>query len=264
MAKAPAKTAVTVKAKGQLPANYEESQAADIAAFKNRLAVSDTNKIAVTQDKFFKVPVAGSDSQKTQTVAGIIVDFAARKNYYSVPFNRDNPVPPDCFAIGFVAHDNLMPSENAPEAQCDNCRGCAHNKFEKLPTGKWKAKDCGDMYRLAIVAPDDSGEGRLMTIDISSTGTKAFDKYVRTLAQLQKAPYNVVTEFSFDPQSDYPSVRCESLTDVPKQAIGFVLSLREEAERLVTMEPNLDGYAEKVAQAKKALPAPRKPAKKAA
>lgn len=263
-AKAKPSTAVATMPKAALPENYEEAQAADIASFKSRLAVSETNKIQVTQDKFFKVPVQGGDSEKVEEIAGIIVEFAARKNYYSTQFDRDNPIPPDCHAIGFVNHDNLMPQETALNAQCDNCRGCAMNKFEKLPNGKWKAKECKDSYRLALLAPDDDGSGRLMTLDISSTGIKAFDKYVRTLAAVQKAPYNVVTVFSFDPTSEYPSVRFEQGNDVPKQAVGFVLQAREEAAALVSKEPNLEVEEKPAAKPARKLSAPKKPMKKAA
>lgn len=263
-AKAASKTAVAIATpKMALPANYEETHQADISAFKNRLAASESNKIQVTQDKFFKVPVPNDDPQKVHTVSGIIVDFAARKAYYESGFDPKNPMPPECFAIGFVAHDNLIPSENAPNGQHNACRGCAQNQWEKDAKGGWIPPNCKTSYRLALLAPDDNGEGRLLTLDISSTGTKAFDKYVRKLAAVQKAPYNVVTEFSFDPDSDYPSVRCEELNDVPSTAVGFVLSTRDEALGLVAREPNLEDYEEKKASTKK-LPAPKRGLKKAA
>jgi hypothetical protein len=254
-------TALTTP-KVALPANYEEVQQADINAFKNRLAISESNKIAVTQDAHFKVPTSDGDAVKAKTVSGIIVDFAARRNYYDVSFDRDNPVPPRCFAIGFVTHDNLLPDEEALDTQNSACRGCAMNVWDKDAKGKWIPPLCSSSYRLAILAPDDNGEGRLMTLDISSTATKHFDKYVRALAAVQKAPYNVVTDFSFDPACEYPSVRFTAGADVPKTAIGFVLTTRDEAVTLVTRKPNLE--VTEAAKPAKKLPAPRKPLKKAA
>lgn len=253
---AKAGTAVALKS-ASLPANYDQDAA--INAFKNRLAVSESNKIQVTQDKYFKVPVKDGDAVKEDVIYGIIVDFAARKNYYDQPFDRDNPIPPQCHAIGFVAHDSLLPAETALDAQSDTCKTCAQNKFVQQPNGKWSPKECKDSYRLAILAPDDDGEGRLMTLEISSTGIKAFDTYVRSLAKVQKTPFQVVTEFFFDPDSEYPSVRCAANADVPKNAIGFVLQQQEAALQLVSREPNLE-VEEQPAAAKgkggKALPKP--------
>lgn len=254
-------TAVAKLKTASLPANYTETQEADINAFKSRLAVSESNKIQVTQDKYFKLPSKDGDSTKIKTISGIIIDFSSRKAYYEHGFDRDNPTPPGCFAVGFAAHDNLMPSDNSPEKQSDTCRNCAQNKFEQLPNGKWKAKNCKDSYRLALLAPDDDGEGKIMTLDISATATREFDKYVRSLASNHSAPYNVITEFSFDPKSEYPSVRCINIGDVPKTAIGFVLAQRDNATQLIAKEPSTEGFEEKVMA--KRLPAP-KPRKKAA
>ena len=46
------KTAVAT-AKVALPADYNDRVSADISAFKSRLSVAESNKIAVTQDKKF-------------------------------------------------------------------------------------------------------------------------------------------------------------------------------------------------------------------
>lgn len=251
--KKPAATAVAKIKAAPLPADYDEQAA--INAFKSRLSVSETNKIQVTQDKHFKVPMAGGDAEKVNVISGIIVDFSSRKNFYENGFDRDNPTPPNCFAIGFMAHDNLLPDEDSPEAQGETCRACARNQWEKDAKGKWIAPECKSSYRLALIAPDDDGKGRLLTLDLSSTATKEFDKYVRSLANLQKAPYHVVTEFSFDPKSEYPSVRCEMINEVPKNGLGFIVGLRDEATTLVSRKPNLEGFEEKVAA--KRLPAPK-------
>jgi hypothetical protein len=248
-----------------LPTNYDEVQQADISAFKNRLAVTESNKISVTQQGDFKVPVPGDDPIKSKTISGIIVDFASRKAFYSSGFDRDNPIPPDCFAIGFVAHDNLLSDEDSPNRQNETCKGCSRNVWEKDAQGKWIPPECKSSYRLALLAPDDDGSGRLMTLDLSSTAIKEHDKYVRALSNKQLAPYNVVTEFFFDPNSEYPSVRSRDIAEVPRTALGFVLSTRDDALGIVTRKPNLDGFEEKKAAAsKRKLPAPKKPLKKAA
>jgi len=254
MATAKKTPAVPAKAKPSLPANYEDKVQSDLAAFKSRLAVQETNAIRVTQDKKFKVPFDGDDV-KVDAISGIIIDFAAHKRYYETDFDRDNPVPPNCFAVGFLPHDQLTPSESAPEMQCeegDTCKLCSRNKFVQTANGKWLPKDCKDSYVIAMIAPDSD---KLMTLSISSTAIKAFDKYIRELASNGFAPYQVVTEFTFDPKSDYPSVRPAMTKAVPKDVMGVVMSVRDDAIPLVSQEPKTDGFEEKVVA--KRLPPPK-------
>ncbi len=251
----PKKTGIALKSNMQLPADFKDRKAANIAAFKSRLAVADSSKIAVTQDKKFKLPSQAGDTIKVDTVCGIIIDFAAHKRFYETSFDKDNPVPPNCYAVGFQAHDSLIPADTSPEAQSELCKGCERNKFTQNAAGKWLPKDCKDHYTLALLAPDDNGDGKLMTLNISSTGIKAFDKYVRDLANEGKALYEVLTEFSFDPKSDYASVRCAFVEDIPQSGLGLIVSVQEEAMRLVSQEPVIDGFEEKVVA--KRLPAPK-------
>jgi hypothetical protein len=257
MPRAPKSTAVTKATPAvQLPANYDERVQNDISAFKNRLAVSESNKITVTQDKKFRLPGDGGTGEKVDRVSGIIIDFCAHKAYYETDFDRDNPVPPNCFALGFVAHDNLMPSDNSPDCQSeDGCRSCSRNQFTQTATGKWLPKSCKDSYTIALMAPDDDGKGTLMILGISSTAIKAFDKYIRDLANSGRAPYQVVTEFYFDPKSDYPSVRANFINDMPDEGMGLVMSVQDEAAKIISQEPKTDGFEEKVVA--KRLPPPK-------
>jgi hypothetical protein len=252
------KSTALANVKSTLPANFEEQHAADIARFKERLAVSESSRIQVTQDKHFKVPNGDAQTDKVATVRGIIVDFSTRKAYYEADFDRDNPAPPNCFAIGFTQHDNLLPDPASPDPQHDICRGCQHNSFTQLPNGKWQAKGCKDTYRLALISPDGSGDAKLMTLDVSATSVREFDKYVRGLANMGKAPYQVITEFSFDPAKEYPSVRFSMDDDVPRNAMGMVVDQRDEAAKLVALPPNLDNFEERVVAKRAPAPKPRK------
>lgn len=95
-----------------------------------------------------------------------------------------------------------------------------------------------------------------MTLDISATATKSFDSYVRTLMNMDKNLHEVITEFSFDPASEYPSIRCRMLDDVPEKALGFVVSQMQDAEGIVSAEPDVSEFQEKVVD--KRAPAPKK------
>lgn len=247
-----AKTAVA-KAKPALPANFQDQVQNDLAAFKSRLATVESNAIRVTQDKKFRVPHDG-EAVKVDTITGIIVDFAAHRRLYEGVFDRENPTPPTCFAVGFVPHAQLEPSMNSPENQNPEggCTSCSKSEWKKDAKDKWIVPPCKESFVLALIAPDSD---ELMTLSVSSTAVKHFTKYVRDLAASGKTPYQVVTHFSFDPKEEYPSVRFTNDKDVPKDVMGVVMSVRDDAIALVSQEPKTDGFEEKVVA--KRLPAPK-------
>lgn len=261
---APKKTPSTAvaKAKIPLPANYEEQVQTDMAAFKNRMSVNAVTSIKNQQDKTFLIPSAdGAEDVECKTFVGIIVDFCAHKAWYEFDYVAGEQVPPNCFALGFVTHNSLMPSDNSPDIQADACAGCDKNQFVQQANGKWSPKECGDRWVLAVL----DSEGRMLKASISSTGIKPFEEYVKKLAAQGQAPYHVLTEFSFADDSKYPSVRCTKFDTVPKDGLGLVLSMREQAIAMVSQEPILDAFEEKVV-AKRAPPpkAARGGARKAA
>jgi hypothetical protein len=234
----------------------------------------ESNKISVTQDKKFKLPDADGEIVKVDTVAGVIVDFAAQMRWYEHAYNKDETVPPNCFAVGFASHRQLSPSGTSPEPQVKlptstdekdtrgtTCGTCERFKFEKDAKGNWLPPECKARYVLAIIAADDAGDGKLMKLEISSTGTQAFEKYIRDLSASGRAPYQVVTKFSFDPKKDYASVRCEKLADAPPAAVVAALNIRDEATRVVSQEPSVEGFEEKVAAKRLS---PKRGARKAA
>lgn len=251
VAKKSSTTAVAARAQVQLPAEIQEEMNADIVAFQNRMSAPSGNRIAITQDRKFR----GTDGEKYETLSGVIVDFIAKKAWYEGAFDKDNIVPPNCFALGFVPHNALEPSENSPDKQCEECSSCAYDKFKSAVNGKGKA--CKDAYVLAMLPPDAEAGTPLMTLEISATGIKPFDKYVRDLARdFGKAPYCFVTNFSMDPNVDYSSVRCDNPEPASSDLIALAWSLRADAKKLLAAEPDVSEFDEKV-RSKKA------PAKKA-
>jgi len=251
------KNAVVQKAKVDLPATVQAAMANDITSFQNRLAAPTGNRIAVTQDRKFRAP----NGDKFDRVSGIIVDFIAKKAWYPNPYDKDNIVPPHCFGLDFVAHSALEPSENSPERQCETCATCPKNAFGSAENGKGKA--CKDSYVLALLGPDAEEGSPLMTLEISATGIKPFEKYVRDLArETGKAPYAFVTEFFMDDSVDYASVRCGFPLEASPELIMMALSRREEAATLLSTEPDVSGFEEKMASLKPQKKAPAKAARR--
>lgn len=259
--KAPAgAVAVVPRAQVQLPAAVQERMTADIAAFQERMNAPTGTRIAVTQDKHFKNAL----DEKFKAIQGVIVNFVAKKAWYQDPFDKDERVPPNCFAIGTVSHNELEPSENSPDIQSsEGCRTCPKNQFKSAANGKGKA--CKDSYVLALLPPDaalDGADSSLVTLEISATGITPFEKYVRALSRdYGKAPYAFVTGFGFEPTVDYPSVRCVDPQPADVELVTMALDHYEEALKMLLTEPDVSEFDTKVrnknappAAAKKAAP----------
>ena len=248
-------TAVVSRAQVSLPAAVQESMNRDMAAFQERMSAPSGTRIAVTQDRKFRDP----DGNKHDTISGVIVDFIAKRAWYEGAYNKDNIVPPNCFTLGFEPHANLLPSINAPDKQNEDCKTCQKGQFKSADNGKGKA--CKESYVLALLPPDAEEDTELRTLEISATGIKPFEKYVRDLARdYGKAPYVFVTEFSMDDNVDYASVRAGNPQFADTELIALAYSRREDAAKLLSVEPNVGEFDEKVVAARVTKRAPAKPA----
>lgn len=253
----PRKTAVATRNATQvaLPAEIEAALKADVAKFQERLAVPTGNKISITQDRKFRNPAG----DKYDSVQGVIVDFISKKAYYGGRvYDAENITPPDCFALDFVPHDSLIPSENSPKRQADDCKTCPLNAFKSAANGKGKA--CKESYVLALLPPDADATSELMTLELSATAIKSFEKYVRDVARDFGPAYSVVTTFVMDDTVDYPSVRCIDAVRADNALIALAYNRREDAAKLLAVEPDVSGYEEAVAPKAKQRLVAAKPA----
>jgi hypothetical protein len=249
------------KAPSTAVATKRESLPVDVQALleKQKNAVMDkigrptSTVIQIKQNKNFVLP----NGEITEgPIDLVILDFVSMNTFYEGAYDKDNIASPVCFAIGDNP-DALIPSVNAPEVQADTCAVCPMNKYESAERGKGKA--CKNMRVLAVMAADASDEDKIWLLRVSPTGLKAYDAYVRNLAQRNNvAPIQVVTKVGFDPNSDYPSLRFAPERVLIGDSLAFFLSRVEEAGELVRTEPDYSHAEEEKKPAKKA-PA-RKPA----
>ncbi len=233
--------------KATLPANYEDQMAADVAALSKQLAVSAGKSVQVTQAKKFRYTM--DDEQiEVDTFKGVIVAFVAHNAYYEGAYNKDNVVPPNCFAIGTVKNDELVSSENAPDPQngeSGDCKSCWANQWKSAATGNGKA--CKNAIKLAVLMAD----GEVRPLSLSSTALKAFGEYCTTVARtFTVAPYGVMTTFSFDPKSEYASVRCSNPIKLEKDQLAVAMSMRQDAMAMLQTEPDVSEFQEKVVDAR--------------
>lgn len=250
-------TAVAVRAQISLPANIDEIDKQEMAEYQKRLLAPTGNRIAVTQAKKFRLP----SGEEADEIEAVIVDFAAGNFYYPEAFDRDNIVPPKCFAIG-LDPTKLVPSDKSKEKQHEDCAGCWANQFKSHENGK--AKACQNTRQLALLPPDADVESPLNVLKVSSTGSRIFDDFVAKTSKAMNKPMRaVIVRFTFSPEYDYPSMRFEVVGPCPKDLYALAFSRKDEAKAMLLAEPDYTEPEEKAAPAKgKGPQKPKAPAGK--
>ena len=240
--KAPAKnaakktgTAVAIKKpSGGAIVDIKAQMAADLAALSNRTAPAGGDKIQLKNKKFV---LPSGDS--TDVLQAVIVEFVSVNNFYEGTYDPKAISPPACFAIGTIP-TQLVPSPNAPAIQSDSCAGCPMNQYGSASVGEGKA--CKNQRRLALLPPGGTADDAIMVLDVSPTGLKSFDSYVRSVAQkFGVTPVGVVTEISFDPNVDYASLRFGN--PEPNESLAEHYGRRTEAMERITQEPDVSSYS---------------------
>ena len=251
-AKAAAKpgTAVAVKKSnaGAL-VSIKDQMAKELAMLGDRTAPAGGDKIQLKNDKTFNLP----DGSKVSELQVVVVDFMAMNNFYEGAYDKDNISPPACFAIGQVI-TQMVPSDNSPVKQSDSCSVCPMNQFGSAGNGK----ACKNMRRLCVLPPDADADTPMWVLDVSPTGLKSFDGYVKSVAaKFGVLPIGVVTTVTMDPNVDYPSLRFGD--PQPNENMEDHWPRRGEAMERLTQEPDVSTYATPAPPKGRGAPA-RKPA----
>ena len=120
-----ATTSVAVKAKANTAVvSIKEQIAAQVAAMGDRIAPPTGSKIKLSPGSM----TLPDGTRTTDPLDVVIVDFVAKNSFYPGAFDKDNIVPPVCFAIG-TNPAKLTPSPNSPEPQASSCAECPMNAF---------------------------------------------------------------------------------------------------------------------------------------
>ena len=253
MATTKAKTAVATKSSTAvaMPMSYEQ----ELEKLRARLTAPSGDRIKI-DNKTFKLP----SGDVLNELDAVIVDFVYTNKYYEGMYDKDNIVPPTCFAISADPQD-LKPSPNSPEIQCeDGCAGCAMNQWGS--DGKGKA--CKNRMLLALLPGDATLDTPLMLLDISPTAVKPFSAYASSVARgLQRPPYGVLTKITCNPavKHDQAQFSDPQLIDDP-EFIDMIRSRIPEARERLMVEPDVSAIqaANDARPAKGRLMAPKKAA----
>jgi hypothetical protein len=235
---APAKSAkagtnaVALKKTSGAVVDIRAQLAAQAAAMNERTAPASGISIR-TAGKKFAFPDGRKDDGPVEMV---VIDFVARNEFYEADFDKDNIVPPACFAIGTIP-TKLIPSGNSPQQQCDDCASCPMNAFGS----KGKGKACSNTRLLAVVEPGSDADAPIYLLKVSPTGLKSFDGFVQSTSRtFQVPPVGVVVTVGFDDGEDYPKL---TFTDAkPNEDLEVHFGRQEEARALLNQEPDVSGY----------------------
>ena len=244
-------TAVAVKKNTSTAVvNIQEMLRKQAEANAARVEPGSGKSIRIGQDKSFTLP----DGTKTrESLQLVVVDFVSRNEYYEGAYNKDDITPPNCFAI-HPEPKQLVPSDNSPNKQCDDCASCPMNQFGSAPTGAGKA--CKNTRVLAVMPPDADDDTEIWTLKVSPTAIKAFDGFVAGVNRaFQLPPVGVVVTVGFSDAKDFPSLEFTDPQLNENVAIHF--GRQDEAREMLMREPDVSSFgAEK--------PAAKAPARKVA
>ena len=212
--------------------SLQEKIKAELAEVRNSVAPPSSNKIS-TKDKKFTLP-DGTVNQGP--MHAVILDHRNMNRYYTKPYDANNPVPPDCFAIAKNFAD-LSPDnhEDVADPQADTCSTCPMNQFGSAPNGKGKA--CRNMVRLAVVPVTASGddESQIMTLEVPPSALRHWNAHVNELESTGMLPVQVVTEIAFDASKSFPcpTFKVSRAHDDLEQ----FWALREKAQAMLEQTP---------------------------
>lgn len=246
--KAPGKasTAVTVKKTSALAvADIQAALRKQVEANASRIEPGGGLNINIGQDKSFTLP----DGTKTrEPLQLVVVDFVAANNWYEGAYVKDGNNTVACFAI----HENpkqLVPSDNSPSKQSDDCASCPLNVYGSSPTGAGKA--CNNNRLLAVLPPDADESTPIWLLKVSPTAIREFDGFVASVKRtFDLPPIGVVVTVDFNDKKDYASLIFTSPEINENVAVHF--GRQEEARELLLREPDVSRYGQEAEAPKKA------------
>jgi len=225
--------------KANLPINYQEELLKEAQEISKRIAAPSGDRIKVDSHGF-TLP----DGTSGEEMHVVVVDFLSSNVYFDRPYNKDNPSPPACFAIGREP-TTLVPSENSPVRQADACAGCPLNQFGTALTGKGKA--CKNTRLLAVMplkaVTEAQEDAPIYILQVPPTSLKVFDKYVSSLAaRFKMSPVGVATKITPNKALDYAAPLFDVVRPLQDEEIAFAMSRRSEATERLVAEPDVSTY----------------------
>lgn len=227
---------MNIKAANTLPMNFQEELAKQAELINKRISAPSGDRIRM-DGRGYTLP----NGQTGAEVDVVIIDFVSSNIFYESAFDKNNPIPPTCFAVG-PEPSLLVPTDLSPEKQSDTCAACPNNQFGSA--GKGKA--CKNTRLLAITpvgAGDDPDDRPIWIMSVPPTSIKAFDQYVGSLAVKNRTlPVGVLTKLFMDNSVTYAAPRFDALRPLDEDELASIFPMREEAMSRLMALPDFSGY----------------------
>ena len=237
-------TAVAVKG-GSSVISIQAALQAQVAALSEKTAPAGGNYIRLSPGKF-TLPDGTTTPGPLELV---IVEFASANKFWPGNYDPKNIESPVCFALG-TNPLKMVPSNNSPEKQSDDCQSCPNNQYGSAGDGK----ACKNSRVLAVLPPDADADTPMWLLATSPTANKGFDGYVAGVARtFQMPPIGVVTSVSLDPSTTYAKLVFGN--PAVNEHLDVHFARQEEARAMLAIEPEVS--AAKPAKAGKKVPARR-------
>lgn len=235
----------------------DQEMAKEVANLKSQIGQASGNKISVESTGNFKLPDGLDLGDEIHVV---VIDFVSRNNFYSIPFNRDNPAPPDCYAIGKVIAE-MAPEDDSPSPQNELCASCPLNQFGSGNGGRGKACSNRRLLAVVLVDPEDpdasaAADAPIYTLDLPPTAIKSFDGAASYVARaLAGPPVKAVLTVTAKPVGTYAAISFSDPVPNPHYAVHY--ARRGEVQDMLFRKPDFATYEAKKPARRPAAPARR-------
>lgn len=219
-----------------LPMNFAEELAKQAESIQKRIASPSGDRIRM-DGRGYTLP----NGQSGPELEVVIIDFVSSNIFYEGNFDKNNPSPPACFAVG-PEPTLLRPTDLSPDKQSETCAACPNNQFGS--NGKGKA--CKNTRLLAITPlseGDDPDDRPIWIMSVPPTSIKAFDAYVASLAIRNRTlPIGVATKLFMDGSVSFAAPRFDAVRPLGDDELASVFPMREEAMARLLATPDFSGY----------------------
>lgn len=167
--------------------------------------------------------------------------------FYDRKYDPDVITPPACWALN-ASQSDLAPDPDTyyvPKPQSESCANCPKNQFGSSDNGKGKACRNGRRMLVASVYEGKVNLTDLAIINAPPTSLKGVSRYFKQTAKVHKLPtWAVVTNVSFDEDTDWPSLVLERKGHVPGDVLTEIIARNDEFLNVVSAPYDCSGYEE--------------------
>lgn len=216
-----------------------EQQLAERAKDFQKTVQAPTGRKIIIDSKTGNIMAPGDVNLGTE-VKIIVVDYCSANRFYPGQYDPSNIVPPVCFSFGREIGE-MVPEEEAPEPQHENCKKCPHNQWGSAGRGK----ACKNTRELAIVLADEledpDYEPELFHFSVSPASIKHFDNAaIQVNNLLEGHVIKAVMTLRSVPVKNYFEAQFSNITANPD--LTRVFHLMDDAPELIARTPDLTNY----------------------